>query len=178
MIRIPEIRLIDEKGEQLGVMNTREAQRIAQSRGLDLVEVAPTSRPPVCKIMDYGKFRYEQSKKERQARKNQGGSTVKEVKYHVNVEEHDYETKMRHIRDFLAEGHRIKCTLIFRGRENAHKDLGFVVLQRVANDLQDVAKIDQSPNLMGRFLTMVLAPKPGAKAAAKAAEAKKEEGDE
>ncbi len=155
-IRVPEVRLTGADGEVLGVMQTREAMRIAQDAGLDLVEVSPTARPPVCKIMDYGKYRYEQGRKAREKRKNQHQTVVKEIKFRPNVEEHDYETKLEHVREFLAKGHKVKITLTFRGRENAHKELGEAVVERVLKDCEDIAVVDMAPKRMGRMVTAML----------------------
>lgn len=151
---------MDVDGSQVGVVPTREALLLAQQRGLDLVEISPHAQPPVCRVMDYGKFKFEVAKKEKQARKNSGGGKVKEVKFHANVEEHDYQTKLRHIRDFIAEGNRVKVSLMFRGRENAHQELGYEVVKRVVNDCNDVAVADREPQKMGRFLSVLINPRP------------------
>lgn len=134
---------------------------LAHQRGLDLVEISPQAQPPVCRVMDYGKFKFDQAKKEKQARKNQSNTKVKEVKFHTNVEDHDYSTKLRHIRDFLEEGHRVKVSLMFRGRENAHQELGYEVVRKVIEDIQDIATADKAPQKMGRFLTVLVVPRPG-----------------
>ena len=144
----------------LGVLPTREAQRMAQQQGLDLVEVSPHAEPPVCKIMDFGKFRYDEGMKRKQARKSQQHQVVKEIKFHANVDPHDLETKMRKTREFLAEGHKVKLTLAYRGRENAHKDLGFEVMQRVIKELEGEAVCEQPPRLLGRLLGCLLAARP------------------
>lgn len=141
-------------------MATRDALRLAVEGGLDLVEISPNAEPPVCRIMDFGKFRYEEGQRRKQARKNQTKTIIKEVKFHVNVEQHDYEVKIRNIRTFLEEGHKVKLTLQFRGRENAHRELGNEVVQRVIQELADVAIVEQQPRLMGRSLTGMLAVKP------------------
>jgi translation initiation factor IF-3 len=133
---------------------------LAQQRGLDLVEISPQAQPPVCRVMDYGKFKFEVAKKEKQAKKNQSNTKVKEVKFHTNVEEHDYSTKLRHIRDFLEEGHRVKVSLMFRGRENAHQELGYEVVKRVVVDVSDIGVSDREPQKLGRFLHVLLNPKP------------------
>lgn len=140
-------------------MPTRDALRMAIDQGLDLVEISPNAEPPVCRIMDFGKFRYEESQRKKQARKSQSRTVVKEVKFHVNVDEHDYQVKMRNIRSFLEEGHKIKLTLQFRGRENAHRELGNVVLNRVIQDVADVAVVEQSARQMGRSLIAMLGAK-------------------
>ncbi|HMP90549.1 MAG TPA: translation initiation factor IF-3 [Kiritimatiellia bacterium] len=159
-IRVPEVRCVDIDGSQVGVVPTREALLLAQKRGVDLVEVSPQAQPPVCRVMDYGKFKFEQAKKEKQARQNQTNTKVKEVKFHTNVEEHDYQTKLRHIREFLDEGHRVKISLMFRGRENAHQELGYEVVKRVVADCADIATSDREPQKMGRFLSILISPKP------------------
>lgn len=151
---------MDVDGSQVGVVPTREALNLAQQRGLDLVEISPQAQPPVCRVMDYGKYKFELAKKEKQSKKNQSNTKVKEVKFHTNVEEHDYQTKLRHIRDFLEEGHRVKISLMFRGRENAHQELGYEVVRRVVADCNDIAVSEKEPQKMGRFLTVLINPKP------------------
>lgn len=160
-IRAPEVRCIDEKGEQIGVISTREALDIAYKRGLDLVEISPTAKPPVCRIMDYGKYRYEQERKDKLARKNQGASKIKEIKLHPNLDEHDYQTRLRQVRSFLEEGHRVKFSLFFRGRENVHQQIGFNLLNRFAQDCQDIGLIEQAPKGAGRSVLMQMCAKPG-----------------
>lgn len=140
-------------------MPTREALTRAGNLGLDLVEISPNAKPPVCRIMDYGKFKYEKHKKERVAKKNQSHTKLKEIKFHANVAEHDYETKLRHAREFLEQGHRLKFSLYFRGRENAHHELGFEVMNRAAEDLKDHGQIEQPARLQGRSLIMLVYPK-------------------
>ena len=144
----------------LGVMTTRDAQRLAEQQGLDLVEISPNADPPVCKIMDFGKFRYEESIKRKQARKSQIRQQIKEVKFHASVDEHDLQTKLRHIREFLAEGDKVKVTLQYRGRENAHKELGMEVVTRVIKELDPISIVEQQPRLLGRLLGCLLAPRP------------------
>ena len=144
----------------LGVVATRDAQRMAQQQGLDLVEMQPNAEPPVCRIMDYGKFRYDEGMKKKQARKQQQKTAVKEIKFHANVDRHDLEIKMRQMRAFIAEGNKVKLTLAYRGRENAHKDLGIEVMQQVVNEMADVAICEQAPKVLGRLLGCLLAPKP------------------
>jgi translation initiation factor IF-3 len=156
MIRVPEVRCIDQNGEQVGVVETREALALARKSGLDLVEVSPNAKPPVCRIMDYGKYKYDQEKKARQAKKHQSASKLKELKFHANVGEHDYQTKLRHGREFLEAGHKVKFSLYFRGRENAHRELGFELMNRIADDLKDIGTVEQAPRLMGRNLIMLL----------------------
>ena len=144
----------------LGVVATRDAQRMAQQQGLDLVEMQPNAEPPVCRIMDYGKFRYDEGMKKKQARKQQQKTAVKEIKFHANVDRHDLEIKMRQMRTFIAEGNKVKLTLAYRGRENAHKDLGIEVMQQVVDEMSDVTICEQAPKVQGRLLGCLLAPKP------------------
>src|SRR5881392_385209 len=158
-IRISPIRVIAPDGAQLGVLTVEEALAAAQERGLDLVEVAPLARPPVAKIMDYGKFKFEEAKAARAAKKKQHIIHLKEVKYRPGIDEHDFEFKTRHAREFLQDGNKVKVTMMYRGRQMAHIDLGRAVLDRVANELKDIAKIEQDPKLEGRNMSMVLAPK-------------------
>ena len=155
---MPEVRLVDADGTQVGVVPTREAQRLATERGLDLVEVAPTARPPVCRVMDYGKYKYELGRKERHAKKHQTQTRVKEVKFHANVGEHDYQTKLRKTQQFLEEGHRVKCSLYFRGRENDHREFGYEVMNRLKEDCASIGDADSPPRMMGRNLVMLLQP--------------------
>ena len=150
---------MDASGEMLGVMSTKDAMRRAQGDGLDLVEIAPNADPPVCRIMDFGKYKYEQSIKRKKARKNQQSRSVKEVKFHANVGEHDYDTKVRHLQEFLEKGHKVKVTLTFRGRENAHRELGFELIKRVIKDCEDLSSVDMSPKMVGRNLVTVLSAK-------------------
>jgi translation initiation factor IF-3 len=134
---------------------------------MDLIEVAPQAVPPVCRVCDYGKYKYELEKKEKQSKRHQSQTKVKEVKFHSNVEEHDFATKCRHIREFLAEGHRVKCSLMFRGREQAHTELGYQVLNRAAKELSDVGVCERTPEQMGRFLFMMINPRPSLKVVGK-----------
>jgi translation initiation factor IF-3 len=157
-IRISPIRLIDENGGQVGIVALEEARRLAEERSLDLVEVAPEARPPVVRMMDYGKFKYEQARAARDAKKKQHTIHVKEVKFRPGIEDHDYDFKMRHARRFLEEGNKVKLTMMFRGRQVTHPELGLQVLERVAGDLQDVAKVETQPSFEGRQMSMVLAP--------------------
>jgi len=143
----------------MGVVLTREALNRAGNLGLDLVEISPNAKPPVCRIMDYGKFKYDKHKKDRAAKKNQTHTKLKEIKFHANVGEHDYQTKLRHAREFLEQGHRLKFSLYFRGRENAHHDLGFDVMNRCADELEDIGQIEQRARLQGRSLIMLVYPK-------------------
>src|SRR2546425_14564 len=158
-IRISPVRVTAPDGEQLGVLSIEEALAAALERGLDLVEVAPLARPPVAKIMDYGKFKFEQAKAARAAKKKQHVIHLKEVKFRPGIDDHDFAFKTRHAREFITDGNKVKVTMMYRGRQMAHLDLGRGVLDRVANELKDVAKIEQEPKLEGRNMSMVLAPK-------------------
>ncbi len=159
MIRAREVRVIGAEGEQLGILDRNEAIAAAKEVGLDLVEVAATADPPVCRIMDYGKFKYEQQKKKQEAKKKQSVVQIKEIKVRPKTDDHDYETKVRHIRRFIEAGDRCKVTVFFRGREIVHKDRGMTILERIVADLQDIAKVDQEPRAEGRTLQMLLIPK-------------------
>jgi translation initiation factor IF-3 len=160
MIRAREVRVIGQDGEQLGIMGVAEATQFAAEQGLDLVEVAPDAKPPVCRVMDYGKYKYQQSKRLQQAKKKQKIISVKEIKFRPKTEEHDYQFKTQHVRRFLQDGHKTKVTVVFRGREMAHTDFGRQMLDRVAVDLQDIGAIEQTPRQEGRNMTMVLSPRP------------------
>jgi len=162
-IRIPQVRVIDVDGTQVGILPTPEALALAEERGLDLVEVSPKARPPVCKIMDYGKYMYQLNKRAKEAKKRQHVTHLKEIKMRPKIEPHDYDFKTRHAREFLAEGDKVKCTVIFRGRELAHKELGRRLMERAIEDLSDVANVEVSIRSEGRSMTMVLSPKPTAK---------------
>lgn len=158
-IDAPEIRLIDYTGDNLGVVPIGEALARAEETGLDLVEISPNANPPVCKILDYGKLKYEEQKKRNVARKKQKVIEVKEIKMRPNIDVHDYDFKMRAIHRFLDEGDKVKVTMRFRGREMAHQEIGMQVLERVRGDLEQLAKVEQSPKMEGRQMTMVMAPK-------------------
>jgi len=158
-IRVPKVRCIDPDGEQLGVLDTAEAIRKAEEFGLDLVEVQPNADPPVCKILDYGKFKYEAQKRANEARKKQKIIEVKEIKLRPNIDEHDYQVKMRNVQKFLNGGDKVKVTLRFRGREMAHQELGANVLTRVREETDEFAKVEAMPKMEGRQMIMVLAPK-------------------
>ncbi len=158
-IRISPVRVIGAEGEQLGILPVEEALAAAESQGLDLVEVAPTARPPVVRIMDYGKFKYEAARKAREARKKQHQIQIKEVKFRPGIEPHDFEFKVRHARRFLEEGNKVKATMMFRGRQMAHPELGREVLTRVAQVLEDVGKVESEPMMEARTMTMVLGPR-------------------
>ena len=159
MIRISPLRVIAPDGEQMGIMTVDEALAAAEARGLDLVEVAPMARPPVCRIMDFGKFKFEQAKAARAAKKKQKVIELKEIKFRPGIDEHDFDFKVRHAREFLAEGNKVKVTMMFRGRQMAHPELGREVLDRVAEVLADVGKIEQDAKLEGKNMTMLMTPK-------------------
>ena len=158
-IRAPRVRCIDPEGEQLGVLDTQDAILKAEDFGLDLVEVQPNADPPVCKILDYGKFKYEAQKRANEARKKQKIIEVKEIKLRPNIDEHDYQVKMRNVQKFLTAGDKVKVTLRFRGREMAHQEIGANVLTRVREETDDFAKVEAMPKMEGRQMIMVLAPK-------------------
>ena len=187
-IRDKEIRVISEEGEQLGIMSAAEALKIAESSNLDLVKISPQAKPPVCKVMDYGKFRFEKAKREREAKKNQKIVEIKEIRLSLNIDTHDFETKLNHARKFLAEGNKVKFSIRFRGREMAHTNIGEQILREFAEKCGETANMDKEPKLEGRNMSMFLSPKSAAsikkaqkekakaEAAAKAqAEAKPEE---
>ena len=159
MIRAREVRVIAADGEQKGIMQRNEAIALAREAGLDLVEVSSNAEPPVCRIMDYGKFKYEQQKKKQEAKKRQSVVQIKEIKVRPKTDDHDYETKVRHIRRFLEDGDRCKVTVFFRGREIVHKDRGVSILDRIVQDLADVAKVDQEARAEGRTLQLLLGPR-------------------
>src|SRR3954447_5868131 len=157
-IRVPEVRLIDEKGEQVGVMRTNEALRYAQERDLDLVEVAPDARPPVCRVLDYSKYKYEQAQKQKQARKHQQQITIREIKFRPKIAENDYKTKKGHVERFLRHKDKVKITIMFRGREVTHPERGVMILDRLAEELSDIGVVEQRPLQDGRNMTMMLGP--------------------
>ena len=158
-IRAKEVRVIDANGDKLDIMPLSEAIELAMSKGLDLVEVAPNSKPPVCKIMNYGKFKFDQAKKEKEAKKKQKQITVKEIKMRLGIEEHDFIVKNKAIEKFLKEGHKVKVTIMFRGREMNHPELGFDLCNRTSEHLKDVANIEKVPKSEGRNMIMILSPK-------------------
>lgn len=162
-IRVPEIRVIGPDGKNLGLMKTRDALGLAKGAGLDLLEISPNARPPVCRILDYGKYMYEQSKKEKESKSHQSSTKLKEVKFRVRVDQHDYITKIRHAEEFLDRGNKVKLTLMFRGREMEHTDLGFDVIRRAVDDLAHIAQADNQPRLAGRNITMTVSPLPANK---------------
>lgn len=163
-----EVRVIDEDGGQLGILPIAEALAAAEERELDLVEVAPTTDPPVCKIMDFGKYKYVQSKRSQEARKKQRHIQVKEVKMRVKIETHDYQFKARNAERFLREGHKVKVTIMFRGREVTRPELGTKLLDRLTQDMAELAQREQQPSMEGRNMTMLLSPRPRVRAAARA----------
>lgn len=169
-IRVPKVRLIDQDGENVGVIDTAKAQMMAADAKLDLVEVAADAKPPVCRIMNYSRWRYEQERKAKDARKRQKIVKIKEIKFRPKVDDHDYATKAGHVERFLLHEDKVKVTIMFRGREMAHPERGRMILERLAEDMQELANIESKPNLEGRNMTMMLAPIPGAAAKRRAAE--------
>ncbi len=159
-IRDKEVRLVGSAGEQLGIMSSSDAQRLAVEKNLDLVKIAPQATPPVCRIMDYGKYRFEQTKREKEAKKNQKVIEVKEIRLSVNIDTNDFNTKVNHARKFLSGGHKVKVSIRFRGREMAHSNLGIGIMQRFAQELEDVSNVEKQPKLEGRSMLMFLAVKP------------------
>lgn len=158
-IRARQVQLIDETGQNVGVVNRDDAITRAETAGLDLVEIVPTAEPPVCKILDYGKFKYQAQKKAAEARKHQKSFDVKEIKMRPNIDEHDYEVKMRNMKRFFEEGDKVKVTLRFRGREMAHQEIGLGLLQRVKAEIEPIAKVESEPRFEGKQVVMMLAPK-------------------
>jgi translation initiation factor IF-3 len=157
-IRVPEVRLIDDEGNQVGVLKTADALAFAQDRELDLVEVAPEARPPVCRVLDYSKYKYEQAQKQKQARKHQQQITIREIKFRPKIAQHDYDTKKAHVERFLRHKDKVKITIMFRGRELLHPERGEAILLRLADELKDLALVESRPNLDGRNMVMMLAP--------------------
>jgi translation initiation factor IF-3 len=158
-IRIPQVRLIDQDGEMQGVLTVREAMQRAFAAGLDLVEISPNADPPVCKILDFGKFKYEQQKKRNEAKKKQKVIEIKEIKVRPNIDENDYQVKMRAMNSFIEEGDKVKVTLRFRGREMAHQDIGVRVLERIRSEMDTTSKVEQMPRMENRQMVMVLSPR-------------------
>ena len=156
---VNQLRLVDERGEMVGIVSRNEALDMAADAGLDLVEIAPNADPPVCKILDFGKYKYEEQKKKNEAKKKQKVIEVKEVKFRPSIDDHDYDVKMRSMHKFIGEGDKVKVTMRFRGRELAHQELGMDVLMRVKGDLDEIAKVEQFPRMEGRQMTMVVSPK-------------------
>ncbi|WP_215549637.1 MULTISPECIES: translation initiation factor IF-3 [Amycolatopsis] len=167
-IRVPEVRLVGPNGEQVGIVRIEDALRLAQEADLDLVEVAPQARPPVCKLMDFGKFKYESAQKARESRRNQQLTVIKEQKLRPKIDQHDYETKKGHVSRFLAAGNKVKVTIMFRGREQSRPELGFRLLQKLADDVTELGFVESSPKQDGRNMIMVLAPHKNLKAKPKA----------
>jgi translation initiation factor IF-3 len=161
-IRVPEVRLIDENGQQVGIMRTQDALRQAQERDLDLVEVAPDAKPPVCRILDYSKYKYEQVQKQKAARKHQQQINIREIKFRPKIAQHDYDTKKGHVIRFLKGRDKVKVTIMFRGREMAHPERGEMILNRLAEELGELAVVEQRPQQDGRNMTMMLAPQKAA----------------
>lgn len=159
-IRAREVRVIGSDGEQLGIMSGREAQQLAYEKHLDLVEIAPTAKPPVCRIMDYGKYRYEQQKREKESRKKQKTFDIKEVKLRPGIEEHDFNVKFKNAVRFLEDGDKVKVTIMFRGRELSRPELGEVLLNKMAAQLKEMAVVERQPKLEGKNMIMIVAPKP------------------
>jgi len=155
---VREVLVIDANGDQAGVMPTQDALRMAEEQGLDLVEVAPNARPPVCKIMDFGRYKYQQQKKLQEARKKQSVVQIKEIKVRPKTDDHDFNTKLKHVLRFLENGDRVKVTVFFRGREIVHKDRGLMILQRMVESVKDIAKVEQQPRSEGRTMSLLLAP--------------------
>ena len=153
------LRLVDERGEMVGIVTRNDALDMAADAGLDLVEIAPNADPPVCKILDFGKYKYEEQKKKNEAKKKQKVIEVKEIKFRPSIDDHDYDVKMRSMQKFIGEGDKVKVTMRFRGRELAHQELGMDVLMRVKDDLDAIAKVEQFPRMEGRQMTMVVSPK-------------------
>jgi len=158
-IRVSEVRVVDQEGKQLGIMPTKDALELAYSKKLDLILVAPNANPPVAKIMDYGKYKYELAKREKKAKKNQKIIEVKQMKFRIKIDEHDYQTKVRHIKRFLEQGNKVRVVIMFRGRELAFVDKGKEILERVISDLKDIATVEKPPKLEGRDMWMMLKPK-------------------
>ncbi len=159
-IRDKELRVVDSDGSQLGIMSLKEAMDLAEQRNLDLVKIAPQAKPPVCKIIDYGKFRFEQSKREKELRKNQRVVEIKEVRLSLNIDTHDFETKKNHAARFISEGNKVKASIRFRGREMGHPELGQEIMNRFAEAMAEVANVEKAPKLEGRTMLMFLTPKP------------------
>jgi translation initiation factor IF-3 len=174
-IRVPEVRLVDEEGKQVGVVKTPEALAYAQERDLDLVEVAPEAKPPVCRVLDYSKYKYEQEQKQKAARKHQQQVTVREIKFRPKIAQHDYDTKKGHVVRFLRDQNKVKITIMFRGREMAHPERGKMILDRLADELAELAVVEQRPIQDGRNMTMMLGPTKAAEKVAAEAAAEKED---
>ncbi|MCW8810521.1 MAG: translation initiation factor IF-3 [Ignavibacteriaceae bacterium] len=157
-IQAPKVRVIDTEGKQLGVFLIKDARRLASEKGRDLVEIAPQAKPPVCKIIDFGKFRYEQQKKEKLQKKNQQVSVLKEIRFHPNTDVHDFDFKTRHAINFLEEGNKVKATVVFKGREMAYVELGENLLKRFLERVEDIAKVEVGPKMEGRNMSLIVVP--------------------
>ncbi len=156
---MPRVRLIGDAGEQIGIVPIEEARAFAQSKDLDLVEIVPNATPPVCRVLDYGKYKYEQAKKAHEAKRKQTVIQIKEVKFRLKTDDHDHDTKVRHIREFLEDGKKVKATMFFRGREIVHNEIGRKTLEKIAEAVTDVGQVEQEPRFEGRAMFMMLAPK-------------------
>ncbi|MCF6508890.1 translation initiation factor IF-3 [Blastococcus sp. MG754426] len=177
-IRVPEVRLVGPEGEQVGIVSIGEALRLAQDSELDLVEVAPMARPPVAKLMDYGKFKYESAQKAREARRNQALTVIKEMRLRLKIDPHDYETKKGHVERFLRGGDKVKITVMFRGREQSRPEMGYRLLQRLAADVSELGVVESNPKQDGRNMVMVIAPHKGAQTAQEKRRPKGEQAEE
>lgn len=155
---MPEVRVIDENGDQAGVMPTQEALKLARNRELDLIEVSPNAKPPVCKIGDFGKYNYEKQKREKEQKKSKSSTMVKEIRFHPNTDTHDMEFKCRHLKEFLVQGHKVKATIIFIGRMMVHQDIGRRLMDEILEKLSEVGKVEQPPKMEGRYMTAMLIP--------------------
>lgn len=155
---MPEVRVIDDKAGQLGVMTTQDALKLARSKDLDLIEVSPNAKPPVCKIGDFGKYNYEKQKREKEQKKSKSATQVKEIRFHPNTDTHDMEFKCRHLREFLIQGHKVKATIIFIGRMMVHQDIGKRLMDEILEKLSEVGKVEQPPKMEGRYMTTMLIP--------------------
>ncbi|HEY6952685.1 MAG TPA: translation initiation factor IF-3 [Bacteroidota bacterium] len=173
-IKAPKVRVIADDGEQLGIMGTRDAQKAATDRGLDLIEIVPNADPPVCKIMDFGKYRYELAKKEKLQKKHQHITLVKEIRFHPNTDTHDFEFKTKHARGFLEEGHKVKATVVFKGREITYQDQGRELLERFTERIGDLSKLEEEPKMEGRQMIAIYAPDKSKKKSGDAAKQPKE----
>jgi len=177
-IRVPEVRLVGPEGEQVGVVSIGEALRLAQDSELDLVEVAPMARPPVCKLMDYGKFKYESAQKAREARRNQALTVIKEMRLRLKIDPHDYETKKGHVERFLKSGDKVKITVMFRGREQSRPEMGYRLLQRLAGDVSELGVVESNPKQDGRNMVMVIAPHRNQQAQAQGGRSRQAKGEQ
>ncbi|MEN3038960.1 MAG: translation initiation factor IF-3 [Candidatus Kryptonium sp.] len=157
-IKVPKVRVVDENGQSLGIMNTRDALRLAEERGFDLVEVAPHANPPVCRLMDYGKYKYEKQKEEKLQKKQKSASVLKELRFHPNTGEHDFQFKARHAKEFILDGHKVKAQVIFKGREILHTEFGERILKKLIEFLSDVARVEQDIRLEGNSMSVLFAP--------------------